>query len=692
MDALYASPNLDEALLRLELRDLQGILTQQNQSIQGNVHVLRARLKRLVEAHRAEQSQIPVSIGQAGASNVAGQSAASDQVRARSTENFALPPSPEETLNVSNISPISPENRSVLNNTFSTTMSPTSVSNTASTVSTTQLTANLQQNSGGNIFTSASLPFSTASTVNAHTHTSLSQTQPTSCPISSHNLTNQCRTMYNLPAQHPVNPNVSNLSYVANYTHPGQNNALLPQSGYMPNNTSIPNQMNMFELFSNFMTYLQSLNTQNGITVPQVQMAQDQTVNPLISADSNPAVGGIPMQHNQTMASMPPSPSSMMVNVSSPHQNLPTEEFFARNSHQTLENLMDQNLDLGIFDQQVPPKYGVDVKRISHISSTLEKRKVFFSGRAGSDPYRFITYLEESARFMGLSDSELFCSLPIVLTNEALEWFRLEERKMVNFAAFKSAFLEHYKIPYYQDRLMEDARKRTQALSESITSFVTCIRIIFDKMSPPLSLSRQLDMACQNLNPTYSMQINRDQISSFEELLNAGKRVEIKLINLKKYKEPPPPDTAVLSNAAWHPPKDAKQQSKKQQKANNDNKVHPRNEVASAKDISISEKNLVHKKPDTPKKEKVGTPKQIKKTVASPKPAESKKDITQHPDLPRPGECFKCRQTGHLFKACTNDPVFRIFCYSCGRAKVIATKCPTCKRDGEGNVQGGQPK
>lgn len=96
------------------------------------------------------------------------------------------------------------------------------------------------------------------------------------------------------------------------------------------------------------------------------------------------------------------------------------------------------------------------------------------------------------------------------------------------------------------------------------------------------------------------------------------------------------------------------------------------------------------KKVDTTKKDSPSTP-EIKKTSVAPKTAGVKKDVTQVPELPRPGECFRCRETGHLFKACTNDPVFRTFCFSCGRAKTIAPKCPTCKKDKEGNGQGGQP-
>lgn len=156
-----------------------------------------------------------------------------------------------------------------------------------------------------------------------------------------------------------------------------------------------------------------------------------------------------------------------------------------------------------------PVRYKVDVKRISHISQAFERKKTFFTGRAGSDPHKFMAYLEECARFMGLSDDELFCCLPVVLQNEALEWYGLEEKGFVDFAQFKDQFLEHYRVPYFQDRLAEEARLRTQGKDESIQVYVTCLRLIFEKLDPKLPLDRQLDRAVQNLNPKYALQINR---------------------------------------------------------------------------------------------------------------------------------------------------------------------------------------
>ena len=154
---------------------------------------------------------------------------------------------------------------------------------------------------------------------------------------------------------------------------------------------------------------------------------------------------------------------------------------------------------------------------------------------------------------------------------------------------------------------------------------------------------------------------------------------------MKKYKKPPSPDTAVLTNAAWHPPKE--QIAKKNQKVINDKK--PKLEIASTKEVS---------QPNKFKKKTSSVPRQDQKSdipsitaKLSEKTPNSTDNTVKHPELPRPGECFECRQKGHIFKECPNKRIFKFFCYSCGRANLIASKCPTCKKEVTENTKGDQP-
>lgn len=240
---------------------------------------------------------------------------------------------------------------------------------------------------------------------------------------------------------------------------------------------------------------------------------------------------------------------------------------------------------------------------------------------------------------------------------------------------------------------MEELRNRTQGTTETILSYVTGLRIIFDKMSPCPDLSRQLDKACQNLNPTYAVQINRKDVSTFEDLLDLGKQVEIKMLNMQNYKEPPLPESSLLANAAWHRPKEdkpaKKQGGKKNSPKNEVASVDAEIEVASVKEISKEKQKSPQKPIDNPKNsKKFSTAKSDFSQQAT--PTDNKANEQEHGEMPRPGECFKCRRTGHNWTKCTFRKLFKTFCYGCGRANLIRPRCPTCKNSDQENREGGQ--
>lgn len=649
------SQDLAADLAELQIADLQDLCQEVGLDHKGNSAHLRSRLKRYVESRRAEPwtlLQPPPPIP-------------------------PPPPFPSSSL----FSQFQPSgnlsNPTLSTSNWSTVFAPSTIPPTVNNANQTTNTAH-------------SSPVISGSAPNTITVTT-SNTSPVQSTIFQANLPNnntsaQYSTQINPPTSNPVNTQIPATTTYANIAnllqqqssnasmHPNisQNMSNLPMAPTFQQ-SSVPQQqtqnlqmlMHNFNIFMQFMDFMQWRNQQPPV-VPNLPINYN-------AAQTNPSFINPSSVVNQTNTAPPGFPT-----IGTTHQNLDLSCFETQN-------------------QQQPFK--IDVKRISYISSSLEKRKIFFSGRQGSDAYRFITYLEETARFMGLTEEELFCCLPIVLTSEALEWFRLEEKKLANFANFKRSFLEHYSIPYYQDRLMEEARNRTQAKSEPILSYITCLRIIFDKMNPHLSLSRQLDIACQNLNPTFSMQINRDRICTFEDLLNAGKQVEIKLLNIRKYKDPPSPDTALLANAAWHPPKSEQVQKRTPSQSKNSKS----NTAATTESECATIKTEGTKKPKKLPKQSIKTSEtksippvsntelSTPNNVASnPKPPSPPK--FQHPEMPRFGECFKCRQPGHRFSDCRYKRVFRIFCYSCGKANVTSSRCPACLKKKEENARGDQPQ
>lgn len=300
----------------------------------------------------------------------------------------------------------------------------------------------------------------------------------------------------------------------------------------------------------------------------------------------------------------------------------------------------------------------IDPKRMSYISQAIEKRKVFFNGKQGSDPHRFLVYLNECITSMGITQAEVYNCLPVVLHGEALDWFRINKTKLPNFEAFSKALVSNFSVKNYQNKLIYEALARQQGKNEPITTFITNIRLIFNQMEPQLPESRQIDIACNNLNPNYIQQIRRSHIKSFEDLIDEGKDVENNLDKIKNYKGPPNPSTALLKSAAW--PK------KSSERANITKKAPEKDELAATK----SDKGTANNNTRKPKKESSSD----KHTATNTKTTEC--DIT---DMPNAGECYKCRQQGHLFKDCPNESKLKFYCYRCGKGKVTVVKCPNCK-------------
>ena len=130
----------------------------------------------------------------------------------------------------------------------------------------------------------------------------------------------------------------------------------------------------------------------------------------------------------------------------------------------------------------------VDVKRVTFITSALEKKKITFSGKPNSDPDRFLLLLNEFKSSIGISDGELFCSITSALSGQALEWFRLN-KSIRTFYEFSMALKRDFRVDNYQDKLLQQAYARRQGKNEPIMSFITSLRSIFVNMDPELPIS-----------------------------------------------------------------------------------------------------------------------------------------------------------------------------------------------------------
>lgn len=166
--------------------------------------------------------------------------------------------------------------------------------------------------------------------------------------------------------------------------------------------------------------------------------------------------------------------------------------------------------------------------------------------------------------------------------------------------------------------------------------------------------------------------MSRRSIKTFDDLIEEGKVVELKNQQIKNYKENP------NISIPWS--KDKPKIKKHTDKNKSEKEMG--SPIAAIKDKSHKEK----KTPNTNKQKAFPQPEINKNSSDQSKPVSEKTAVS---DLPEPGQCFKCRKFGHVWKDCPNEG-HKYFCYGCGKPNVIRTKCLHCVESKEGNSQAGQ--
>ena len=108
-----------------------------------------------------------------------------------------------------------------------------------------------------------------------------------------------------------------------------------------------------------------------------------------------------------------------------------------------------------------------------------------------------------------------------------------------------------YGVPDFQARLEEEVRSRTQGPDEPISSFISNLTLLLDKVVPKMSLEAQLERTYRNLHPSLYRSIFREQFKTFEELQILGPPEEMRREKEKTYRPPLPPESSLFPHFAY---------------------------------------------------------------------------------------------------------------------------------------------
>ena len=187
----------------------------------------------------------------------------------------------------------------------------------------------------------------------------------------------------------------------------------------------------------------------------------------------------------------------------------------------------------------------------NNVHSIVAKWNISYSGKRDSSAEEFLKRVEECRRGSSLTDEDLFRALPFLLKPPAQYWFRFNSTKWESWAEFVAAFKRRYGGINFQTRVRDEGRRRTQGPEEPIADYLLNIRLIFQHYDPPISEYEQLQLAINNLHPSYLGALLKLDYRSFDEFEEAGERFKASKEIGKSYLPPPPVKDSVLPEYSY---------------------------------------------------------------------------------------------------------------------------------------------
>lgn len=271
--------------------------------------------------------------------------------------------------------------------------------------------------------------------------------------------------------------------------------------------------------------------------------------------------------------------------------------------------------------------------------NTMRKWNLKFSGARGEDAETFLLRIEEGRELIPVSDEDVLRCLPFFLTDIALHWFRSKRSRLASWSEFKSAWRVRFGDPDFQFTLRNEIVRRTQGEHESVADYLTCMRALFDRLSPPWSNTEQLDYAHRNMLPRLQIAVRRDDVRDLEALEILATRAESSYEAAHRYRPPPTPEKSLFPDLAYKAPKTPARTSR------------DRGAIAA-----------MNTPGETTKRQNLSNDTASNTATAAPS---------------RPAvRCWNCNGTGHIARECGEER--RKYCFRCGAVGKTVATCPKC--------------
>lgn len=144
-------------------------------------------------------------------------------------------------------------------------------------------------------------------------------------------------------------------------------------------------------------------------------------------------------------------------------------------------------------------------------------RKWSFKYDGSKEPLAFLERVEELADVYQIPIDQVPKTMPELLKDMALSWFRNNNRRWESWQCFKQDFLEFFLPSGYFAKLEDNIRSRKQQTGESFKAYMVALQDLMRQAG--YSEERKLERLYENANPKYKLYIKRRDFRNLRELL-----------------------------------------------------------------------------------------------------------------------------------------------------------------------------
>lgn len=282
------------------------------------------------------------------------------------------------------------------------------------------------------------------------------------------------------------------------------------------------------------------------------------------------------------------------------------------------KNLTSSNINNGAT---LNPPTNIVIK-----STPVSKWCLKFSGEPRSISVNaFIERVQELVIARNVTLEQLFAESIDLFSGKALVWYRAYKHQYKDWSEVESALRREFQPVDYDDRLLEEIKRRTMGPDENMSIYLAIMQTMFSRLSEPLSEAQKLKIVLRNLKPFYQNQLGLTVVKSFEELLIHGRTLETRKLAVENYVPPSRKKTDLETDLAY---------------------------------LSIE------------------TETQLDIATIGPR-IDNSNSTTNLPSSRPPLQCWHCRKTDHLAAEC-REPKSRFICYRCGKPDATTRNCPRC--------------